>query len=301
LFETEIFKNDPMNINVAITKTSLAMCKSSLKKHREAEELFKSALVIFKKSNMDPQEIAPIQCVTRLGNVLLAQGKHEEAEKLLVPYYEQLVKAGAHQRSLGIIYCLARLYYDEARFAEARPLLERAFDLSRGSTLEPIIRTSYLSLLWEMGDVENALDQSVEVRKAKFVAFVESCTMITRDCALDGAARKYTIDIENKVAIDHHLTGNRKLPEGTILVITFEHPDKNEKAVMIEHVVERGESLIKLESPVMSGDAESSPFTADKFYEIVVRAYSDAEHENLIGTHHQLMVERSSAQRSQRG
>lgn len=269
-----------------------------LKKNREAEELFKSALIIFNKSELRTDEVALIQCITRLGNVLLAQGKHDEAERFLLPFYKKVQDQGAFQRSVGVVYCLGRLCYDEARFVEAKAFFEHAFDLSRGSPLEPIIQTSYQSLLWEMGEAEAAALENQALRRSQFVAFVESRTLITRECVLDGEARQYNLEVELKIAVDHHINGKRKLQEGNVLVASFEHPNKEAAPVEVEHVIQASDVIVSLKSPVLEGEEK---IAGHQFYEVIVRVYSDSTRENIIASHHQLTVERTGAQRSQRG
>lgn len=298
LLETEIFKDDPGNINLAITKTSLAMCKSTLKKYSEAEALFKSAYQIFRKSKIAADEVPLIQCITRLGNVLLIEGKHEEAAQMLLPHYNELRSTGSNQRAMGIIYCLARLFYDQAKFVDARPLFENALNLSLGTSLEPIVRTSLQSMLWEMGDVEAAQRENELMRSSKFVAFAESRCLVTREASLDGSKRQYTFEVEIKIAEGYYLHGKRKLEAGNVLVFSFESPNKDDKPVEVEHVIQADQTMIRVDSPVIEGDA---PFQAGQYYQGVVHAYTDATKETKIGSHHQLFAEKTGTQKSSRG
>jgi tetratricopeptide (TPR) repeat protein len=152
LLEEAIFKDSPDNLNVAICKSSLGVAKQQLKKYEAAEVLFRSAYDIYMKMGT-PDESNVIECVTRLGTVLMALGmsraalvflldritftdtlfprldRCEEAEQKLKFHLQSLQSSGNHNKSMGLLFTLGRLYFSQKNYTEAEPYYKKVRDL----------------------------------------------------------------------------------------------------------------------------------------------------------------------------
>lgn len=133
------------------------------------------------------------------------------------------------------------------------------------------------------------------LKKATWIAFTDSRYLQTKTAALDSVRGKYEVELELKRKPGVRLPP--MLEPGTLLEVHFQHPDPTQPPMVVEHVVKRGETLIRVQSPDLPGVT----FDAKSWYAFAVFIYSDESKTTKLGVHHQLLLDHKSLLRSSRG
>jgi hypothetical protein len=151
------------------------------------------------------------------------------------------------------------------------------------------------ALYWESGRDEDAAAQEELLKKSSFIPYTDSHYLQTKLAQLDTGIGRYEIELELKRQPGVRLPP--MLGEGAVLEVHFQHPDPTQPALVVDHEIRKGETLVRVKSP----DAPNVPFDPKAWYAFVVFVYENSTKQNKLGVHHQLLLDQKTLLRGSRG
>jgi tetratricopeptide (TPR) repeat protein len=281
----------------------LAIIKRELKKFSEAESLMKAVLPVMVRENSE--DIRLLEANIRLFNLLLEQGKYEEARKHLdvsLEAIQSITDIPEDRRTILTVPLLIAecgYFLNQGDFESAEATLKKSKEMSKGQSLEVGQTYELVNLYYRLGREEEAKALEEET-KTLVKNFMEKYNRVVRPYYNGIHLHSTSISLSTKPASEYRLKlRSNKLKEthtvngqstripalktGNYIEVNFENPAQREAFIIQGHEVTETDREITFNLPVEG-------VTLGEWYTIWIDVYENNEKANKLSYGKQIVL-----------
>jgi tetratricopeptide (TPR) repeat protein len=281
----------------------LAIIKRELKKFSEAESLMKAVLPVMVRENSE--DIRLLEANIRLFNLLLEQGKYEEARKHLdvsLEAIQSITDIPEDRRTILTVPLLIAecgYFLNQGDFESAEATLKKSKEMSKGQSLEVGQTYELVNLYYRLGREEEAKALEEET-KTLVKNFMEKYNRVVRPYYNGIHLHSTSISLSTKPASEYRLKlRSNKLKEthtvngqstripalktGNYIEVNFENPAQREAFIVQAHEVTETDREITFNLPVEG-------VTLGEWYTIWIDVYENNEKANKLSYGKQIVL-----------